>query len=258
MTEKLTKCHARFKAKYLHAVRRILDRAREMQFLRGTVGLFVEPMPQGCLLIATNGHAIAIIHDASGFANKPFRMLLPKAFVERAAPPKPLQVFIEGPDEIEWPEWAQPGDVFITPICALIFGAMHHPDVEDLEYAPALANVVVSNGNEWRDDDFRLFEDKTIPWRKAISQARGAQGRVCIDPDLMSVFAPLADLGGHLSQVGQFSLDFASSDDGPIIVRNRNAPEFYGAIMPLKAFDAEPTPEWVTATPAPKSNEPAQ
>ncbi|MBM3553602.1 MAG: hypothetical protein FJX45_18095 [Alphaproteobacteria bacterium] len=241
-------CHARFKARYLNALRGLLNDTRERAFVTPSAGLFIEPADPGCFLIASTGKAIGVIYDASGFANRPFRALLPRGFCFRARPPEPLHVFAEGPAEIELPEWAQPGDVHITPVCALLFPKMNHPIVEDEHNAPALANVMIETGNHWREGDFRLFENAYLPWRALFQRDAGPLERLHIDLGFLELFRTVEEITPD--ETYRFALDFAGDSKGVVIVRAESAPEFIGAINPQKPFDVPPLPSWLSSAPS--------
>lgn len=256
LSRDLPDCHALFKAKHLHALRGILDSARARQFFLDSAGLFIEPAEKGVFLIASDGWVVGVIYDPEGYANKPFRALLPEMFCARAAPAAPLQVFSEGPADIELPEWAQPSDVRIAPVCALIFPQMNHPSVEDPRYAPALASVRIETGKEWREDDFRLQEDKKIPWRTALSGPFGAHGAICISPRVPAVFDALSDLCGDRA-AASFSISFHERPFGPHVLRLKGVPEFCGAFMGQKFVEPDPLPEWLSWAPHDANTEPA-
>lgn len=261
MTEKpkndLPNCHARFKARYLNALRGLLNAAREVAFSQPSAGLFIEPAAKGCFLIASTGKTMGVIHDADGFANKPFRALLPKEFCWRCAPPAPVQMFLEGPYELPLPEWAQPGDVDIFPVCALLMPQMDHPSVEDKGYAPALANARIETSNHWREDDFRLFEGATLPWRKIFDRESGARDTLNIDPRYVALFQSLEEVDPNGYAWG-FQMDFPARDDQAVIIRAREMPEFIGAVMPQKACEYPPLPDWIAIEPKAEEEADAQ
>lgn len=252
----LPKCQARFKAKYLHALRRILESARERQFYDRGIGFFVEPTERGVFLIATDGWSLGVIHDPDGVANKPFWALLPANFCARAAPAAPLQVFSEGPEEVELPEWAQPGDVLIMPICAMITAQMLHPAEENPEYGYVLANVRIETGNCWREDDFRLKEDAKIPWRRQFAGPFGKHGSLCFNPQIPAVFGPLRELVAEDRSAG-FSIELNENVQGPHLIRVNGVSEFVGAFMGQKFVEPDPLPEWLSWAPHGAKAEPA-
>lgn len=244
----LPNCHAVFKAKHLHALRGILDSARKRQLFRLPTGLFIEPAEKGVFLVATDGWSIGVIYEPEGYANKPFRALLPERFCARAAPATPLEVFSEGPAEIDLPEWAQPAEIRITPVCALILPEMNHPSIEDPETAPALACVQIETGNHWRVEDFRLQEDEKVPWRPQFSGPFGAHGSICITPRIPAVFDSLRDLSSE-RQNASFSVVFHENPGGPHIVRVNGSDGFVGAFMGQRFKKPDPMPEWLSWPP---------
>lgn len=252
----LPKCHARFKAKHLHALRGILDSARERGFFDQRIGLFVEPAEKGIFLIATDGWSLGVIHDPDGWANKPFWALLPAVFCARAAPAAPLQVFCEGPAEVELPEWAQPGDVLIMPVCAMIRAQMQHPAEEDPECGYVLASFPIETGNCWREDDFRLKEDAKISWRELFAGPCGAHGSLCINPRILAAFGPLRELSAE-GRNARFSIELHEDAGGPHLVRVNGVSEFVGAFMGQKFVEPDPLPEWLSWAPHGANAEPA-
>lgn len=249
---------ARFKAKYLHALRLILDEAEEGSLMRG-VGLLIEPaLDGGVLLIATDGRALAVIHDATGHASRPFRALLPKRFRERCAPAKPLEVFLEGEDAIELPEWAQPGDVHLFDICAVLFPQMNHPDIGDDFDAPALANVRAAGGETWRREDYRLDDRPLLDWRKPFSESTtDTVPHAHLSPSLFAVFHPFRELGAneHHGFLPGLALKFGEGT-APAIVKIEALPNFIGAITPLRAFDVPPgLPDFIRRPVQPATSE---
>lgn len=256
--EKRQPLKARFKAKYLHALRYILDEAEEGSLIRG-VGLLIEPAPDGgVLLIATDGGALAVIHDATGHASQPFRALLPRRFRQRCAPAKPLEIFDEGEDTIELPEWAQPGDVYLLEICAVLFPQMNHPDISDAFDGPALANVRAADGGAWKAEEYRLDDCDLLDWRRPFSEKRAdIVPHAYLSPSLFSVFHPFRELGAREHNGLQPSLALKFGDGvSPAIVKVEGLPNFIGAIMPLRAFDVPPgLPDFIRRPAQPTTSE---
>lgn len=263
----LPKTFARFRADYLHALRAILDLAEDRYFER-QVGLTIEPAKGGgVLLIATDGHVLAVLHDKAGRANKPFRAILPKAFRARAAPPEPVSMYWEGSFAYEPPEWMQPGDVLLHPAGALILGKTRHPSEHQQDNGAALAHVLIETGNHWRDTDFRVDETEPLNWRAAFAGPRAKVERGFLLPEYFAVFAPIFDLAGT-SGPTSVAIEFAETEIAPAIVTMRGFDNFIGAISPMRRFEPSPRPAFLTerfeapaqpaAPPAPTSPEQAQ
>lgn len=239
---KLPSTHAMFKARYLHALRLILDDCQEEQMIR-KIGLLIEPHPEGgVLVIATNGSVLAALHDPDGFANTPFRALLPPAFRAACAPPPGITKYSQGESWVEpLPEWAQPSDVHILPIAVYLSPQMDHPNDEDTD-GPMLAHALIETGNRWRIKDYRIDESPLLDWRKVFSTpVQGPPEHISLNPRLMGMFDPLTELPGH--EGGSLRLSFTGAET-PVIVSISNLPNFIGVIMPQRQTEFPPLPVW--------------
>jgi hypothetical protein len=255
--DELPDIYARFKSEYLHALRRILDAARERQLYR-SVGLIVEPAPDGgALIVATDGVAVGVFHDRDGCVNKPFRAMLPKRFLDRCAPPAPVEMFCEGSDERELPEWAQPGDVHLYPIAAMLCGRMPYPDVDDAEDGPILANVMIETGNHWREEDFRVDERPPVAWRRAFvrDNAPVDAATINLNPFVAEYFSPVMDLAQRRDCEGGIAAISRSAPIGEqraFILQVSGLPEFVGAFMPMRPWAPPALPDFIISPAAAK------
>jgi hypothetical protein len=247
MSKELPKISARFSAKYLHALCAILDAAQDRAAF-SSAGLYIEPAQPGVLIVATTGTVIAVLRDLEGHANKPFKVNLPKFFRERCAPAKPVAMFDQGWNlEFDPPEWMQPGEVYLTGICALLFSQMNHPSIEGEDDSPCMANVLIETGNTIRATDYRIDEDKTIAWREAIAGDDAETGALFVDPSLYALFTPIAELGG-----GDAFFVLKTRGDRlkrPLLVQLHKLPNFVGAIMELRPFPLFDMPDWAEVPP---------
>jgi hypothetical protein len=234
---------ARFKAKYLHALRYILDNA-EAHFYRTHYGLFVEPAPDGgVILVACEGRALAAIHDASGVASRPFHAFLPKQFRDRCGPPEPVTFDDDIRCAVDMPEWAQPGDIHLTDDCASLFPQMDHP--EFLSEPPALARAMPAIGRTWRADEYRADDGPFPDWRKIFEAERAPASRAFLAPGLYAAFEPLRELSAdaHDGIMPSASIAFGGESAAAIVTID-GLPNFVGAIMPMTPFDA-PLPSFI-------------
>ncbi|MGJ0505645.1 MAG: hypothetical protein ACR652_00635 [Methylocystis sp.] len=239
----LPDCHAIFKAKYLYAARAILASGR--QRLEPRAGLYIEPAEEGgVFVIAIGGPSLAIFYDCEGIANRRFRAQFPEEFVARCAPAR-VEMFLEGRVFVDLPEWAQPSDVHILPVCALLFAGMNHPAWGGDDDKPCLAHVMIETGNVIRAEDFRLDADKGLPWRMIFSRARGALSQICFAPERLANFDPVYDLFPE-DEKKQFQVEFGDGPESPLFLRLPGVPEFIGALMPQKFIEADRLPVWAT------------
>jgi hypothetical protein len=241
-SDDLPKIRARFKAKHLHALREIIANSRGRSFC-GPAGLYLEPCEQGgVLIIATDGHALAALRDPDGEVNKPFKVHLPKAFVDRCAPPAPVAVFCEGPDEIELPEWAQPGEVYLYEIAAMLFSQMNHPKFEDLKYAPVLANLPIETGNHWRETDYRVEEPReTFSWRRPLEAAPAPGERFYLQPSVFATFQPIFEQACRDADK-PLALALEPRENMVIRVFIDGFPDFVGVVIGMTPFTPPPLP----------------
>ncbi len=239
MTKDLPNAHAHFHSRYLHALRAILDSADDVRATR-PLGLILEPAPGGgVLVVATDGVALAVLHDRAGYANAPMRVSLPASFRDRCAPAKPVRMFWEGFYERALPEWAQPGDVVITPVCAILTPAMQMPDIE-LGEGPCLENVMIETGDVWSLDDYRVDLAKPVDWRKIFEKAAAQTGAATTalywQPAAFNMFQPILELSASRSEA-VVAVEFTGAGS-PALVRVPTVPEFMGCFMPMKAVEA--------------------
>jgi hypothetical protein len=259
-SDDLPKIRARFKAKYLHALREILVSASERRFF-SPAGVYLEPCEQGgVLIIATDGHALAVLRDPDGEVNKPWKVHLPQAFVDRCAPPAPVAVFCEGPDEIELPEWAQPGEVYLYGIAAMLFSQMNHPKFEDLNYAPVLASVPIETGNHWRESDYRVEETReTFQWRRPLDAAPAPGERFYLQPSVLATFQPIFEQARRDAEKPP-ALALEPRENMVIRVFIDGFADFVGVVMGMTPFEPAPLPPFAAAPKATRkeAEEPAR
>jgi hypothetical protein len=241
---------ARFKAKYLHALRFLLDSA-EADFYRPHYGLSVEPEPAGgVILVATNGFALAAIHDENGFASAPFRAMLPWTFRARCALPPPI-AFVDDADlgPVDLPEWAQPGDVLLSDLSALLFARQPRPMSDDGGAPATLARAPIATGDHWREGEYRIDAGPLPDWRTifdAPASNAAPAPRAFISPELYGMFELLRELAAtrNYGLMPAASLEYRG-EGAPVIVTIDHLPNFIGAIAPMTPFDPPPPPDFL-------------
>jgi DNA polymerase III sliding clamp (beta) subunit (PCNA family) len=106
---------AKFKSHYLPALACIAEKSNIRYYLNG---IYITPTPLGgCLIMATNGHILSVIHDEQGYCDEPFIFTIPKnLLLEAKKPAARTRTFSKTPSarfvEIE-NEWAYIVDVVL-------------------------------------------------------------------------------------------------------------------------------------------------
>ena len=176
-------------------------------------GVLVEPHPagEGVLLVATNGHSMLVVHDATGEADQAGIVILSAEAQKSCKSGKFAQrlVTIDGNTaKVVEPE----GDGFRT--------------------------VAISE---------KCFIDGTFPdWRRVIPDVTQATSAGMYAAGCLVTFAKIA---GVLSDARKPTLRIASNDAGsPALVQFGDVPHAFGVLMPVRGDMAFGLPTWLEAT----------
>lgn len=201
-----------------------------------------EPHPDGgALIIATDGKAMAVIHDREAACSHPISLKLPPHIIAACRTPDLPKLYSEG-DEVamEVPDWMVPGYLL-----AHYAGVHVHPKA-DIDACFAMA--IRTQGNIHREDDYRA---KSVypKWRGALpnpaNRGTGPACRIINLAYLGNFFAGFVGLQGV--DYNALYFDFLGSASDAVIVRHFEMEEFFGLIMPMVFDKRESMPAWLTA-----------
>lgn len=236
---------ARFSTQLLLAVApfRLLD---EFGWTRNLHAVRVEPCTSGgVLLIATNGHAMGVAHDPEGGCSAPMTVYLPPAMLKACEPPAPLELFVEGDSYFpKMPGWMIPKTAFLSDAgCFICHSSSKTQGV--------LYQCIADSGNVHRESDYRLLGDKFPAWRKVIPEKAARMRRnMPFNPEVVAKFQAASRIIADASGPDGLVMYGQDSEEGPVIVRCRTSPNFWGCFMPMRASQASPNeafPAWLTA-----------
>jgi hypothetical protein len=211
----------RIKAEYVLHLSRFTDKSDAQGPL---CCIRVEPHPAGgALLVALNGHAMAVFHDAEAFCPEPFQMALTQNLIRECKA-----------------KYNDIGGRFV------IIGE-------------GRATVENRTGQVFYIEPERLDRDVQFPdWRPIVDKAAAEAGQrtpasqVLLPADQMGMF----DLRGKDREERGMRL-FCGDPLGPVTVRVAAYPEFLGIIMPLKDTAntqvPEAVPAWLRPAPEPEA-----
>lgn len=207
-------------------------------FGRHIWGWYIEPHPQGgVIVVATDGRAIGILLDVSGYATKGCYLYATSGLKAAVAPPKPLVGFNEG-DVVEVPPRLieTPGMVFATEAGVFV----QHSDsyeVEDNQFS--LYAEIAEHGSIW-SGGYRLIAE-TMDWRRIPDSFTKPQpGIAYLDPSLLARFSRVQPSGWFL---------YTQADQAGVYrVAHPAEPDFAGFIMPCRTSGAPASvdPDWFT------------
>ncbi|MDO8421145.1 MAG: hypothetical protein Q7S99_03190 [Parvibaculum sp.] len=204
-------------------------------------GIYVEPHHEsGVIMVATDGHRMAVIHDPTGYANAPFICKASPRFYAACARRGAKRDQLKRPGQVQ----------FIGRTAYLtcegfdddvsIIGVTHL----EIEYAPEI--------------------DGTYPnWRRVMpmikDDATCAAPRFGVNAAYVADFATaLTIISGMKTAIVTMTVDSDAEFVGsPIAVTSNGVPEFFGVLMPARADLCPPRPAWLTL-PAPQKNEAAE
>lgn len=233
--------------------------------------LFIEPHPDGgVLLIATDGRAMGVVHDADGAATAARAVTLPPSLVEACHFPD-MPTFRDQGDTIRpvpppptiVPDWVSFSDVGASVWTQEV--PLANPDDETT--GCPLVSVTPTPGNVWHGDDYRVI-DETLPWRKALRGPWSTPpANVWLDLGLLAPFAAIltARLEAGGEEEGYTAARLLFGDGGArlpgkskrlvspvnaLLVSVAGLPEFVGVVMlchPPAVADWAALPAWVAA-----------
>lgn len=178
-----------------------------------SLGLAIEPhKSKGCLLIATNGYAMGIIHDEAATADKSVVWKPSRAL--RAA----CETYLPSIDPLS-------GD-----------------DVES-DIDGEMVELVSPTWGEVLSDEF-------VDWRKALPEVIKGHGTP-LQPSVAAAFDSVARFNAVQLSITPFGGKKGDGRPNPAYVFSPNLPRFMGAIMPMKVVegtnDLKELPDWLKA-----------
>ncbi len=236
------------KAKYLHILKPIVDEANKRESARFWNGaLSIEPAETGGVyLSATNGHAMAVIHDVDGRANAPMTLDIPDAAYSISKGPEPTSMTFEGESyTLPAPAWAQPGTAYFYDAGIHISPIMRHPDWDEESdyFQPALYSRSASMRDHNCGVDYRASLGISWDWRatlqKALKSPTMAGGQSHYHPSMPALFVRIHEHFAALHKKG-LRMQHTVKDDGAYstsgmetftrtsILQIEDCPEFVG------------------------------
>lgn len=231
------RAYAHFRARFLPALAEFICSAGDMAGVPPCEAVFIEPAEKGVDLVATDGHALAWLHDHEGFASHPARLSARRALVAACQEPaRPTLIDVNGDDAMVLPPaWMRPGRLSILqasdPESRLIL-------VEPLEQPPA------EQVGEPHSDGYGLYsrsqrnpmDCKVPPYRDVFEKAPASTAVPrTLTPELVARIGAFAKvtprpMGWRMH---------VSSGEGPVIFES---PTWDGtfikvAIMPMRTFE---------------------
>jgi hypothetical protein len=197
----------------------------------------IEPCPAGgVLLIASDGHALAVARDPDGSCTGPMSVDIPDDLLEACRPPQ--RVYLNHEGEIyapEMPAWMIPGLVLLTE-----YGGMLFPKSKR------------ARGVLWEGSLDKRSLNTYPDWRQLIPSGDLTPiSGVALNPDILARFSAAANIevdGPWAEGVTLFGTGdpHLPNDCGPIVVRTRTFPDFFGLVMPMRnGTHDRAVPEWL-------------
>lgn len=194
-------------------------------------GVFVTQHPKtGILLVATNGHEMAIVHDANGETNGDWicrvSKLLSAACRRKGRKPDEGAMFLHYVGDVAYVTsrglnrddgiW---GDIDVAEI------GQHHLAIE---HSPHI--------------------DGSFPdWRRVVPTVEPENCAPAFNAQYLANFYDVAQMRNQKA-----IRILAHSETGPVVVLVEGLPEFYGILMPMRAEGlsrARPVPDWMPELP---------
>ncbi|WP_435102275.1 hypothetical protein [Arhodomonas sp. AD133] len=183
-------------------------------------GFLVEPHPDGgVLIVATNSHVMAVIHDTDGFANGTWICEAPAGLVKacrmrRKRPNERAEhLHLVGSvgyvTSADFPEGGDPTEI----------GPCHL----DVTHAPPI-------------------DGRFLDWRKAIPAAVQPVSRISANSQYLRLAEEAAKAGGI--PIPHVNL-FPSGEGGAYVMRVAHMPEFVALVMPMIEDDTTAIPGWL-------------
>lgn len=212
-------------SKYIPAIAPFIAKQDVRYYLNG---FRVEPHPeQGVLIIATNGHVLAVVHDTDGFTNGSYVCTLPANIVSACRKKNATRLYFVGDVG-----YVTSADVPLDDVA--IIGPFH------IEVAHARAI------------------DGTYPdWRRVISEPSGAD-QMCVQLEYLRYFETAAKLS-HGNVCGRHGFIRAyNTKNQATVVHIEGLPEFLGLVMPAQTYNQPAIPDWLCMPSKKASEEPAE
>jgi hypothetical protein len=196
-------------------------------------GIYVEPHPQGgIVLIATDGHAMVLIHDVEGKSNGSYINALPASIVSACTP--------RGFKDIS--KNAQ--------VLRLVGNAGYVMSVKDGD---------PTDIGRWHLHTAycEIIDGKFPDWKKIIPRDLKPADRIEVNSIYLNRITKAAKVSSWLSPITVFANGSNSNKDaGAMLVRIESMPELFVIVMPMRIDDKaalkSPVPEWVPCSSDPE------
>lgn len=250
--------HARIPAHWLPRLAPLCGDGEPRPYL---AGIRIEPVEPagGCLLIATDGCAMAVVHEPAAICSQAATLTFPPTLVEACRPVDLPLLDRDGgwPERPTPPKWITPDTVICSTAAAMVTtggkkgGALHHA------FRPVPGQRVLSP-----DRDFTVGLGDWLDWRSALRALGGARPAPAIlDLKRLSRFAALCDERNRRLAAGWrvWHVAVDGGESGPrgcdaLTIRNESLPGFFGVLMgraPEPGVDLTPVPDWLGLGPVP-------
>lgn len=198
-------------------------------------GIAIQRHPvRGIYLVASDGNALACVHDERGILDGPSELIIPlsRALVAASKKRYPLPTITKGKRDYLLPQHA----VFCNDRVHLV--SQHCQD--------AKPSVFVIDQNHLHMERAEPIQQKFPDWKWMLQEHRfGKTDAVAINTEYMDAIARALKptLGKHPTA----SMQFSTEDQGGLIIKVPDLPNFVAKIMPRKIEgDAFGLPQWLT------------
>jgi hypothetical protein len=193
-------------------------------------GIYVEPHPEkGVILVATDGHAMVIIHDEQGKTNGSYICALPEKIVA-ACSPKKLKDIYKCPQVLQF--------------------------VGNAGYVMSSREADPRDISRWHihTSYCEIIDGKFPDWKKSIPRVLHPADRIEVNSVHLNKITSAAKVSSGFSPVTVFTN--GNIDSGAFVLRIDSMPELCAIVMPMRIDDRtaiqSPVPEWLKSVlPAP-------
>ena len=206
--------HARFSARFAVALAQFTSREPTRYYLNG---IQVEPHPiAGVLLVATDGHKMAVIHDEAGYSNGSWICRFPPRLLRASA------TVIRAKNRA----WQTAADVHFVGDSAY---------VTDEEFRPADADPTTI-GRHHIFAGFAPAIDGIFPnWRAVVPAASAVAGTMLpLYPKHLKAFT---EVSRAITRIESSLIIFPAAPTNVAVIRIPEFPGFLGLIMPMRPCD---------------------
>lgn len=197
-------------------------------------GVLVEPYKGHALLVATNGHWMAIYESEAARVDKPRILDLPRWFVAQVEKISRGESLDDAPEDLDDEE---------DPPCS-------PAEPKTLTISDQSAHLkIIEPGQEWLVKPGKAFVEGKFPdWRKVLPDPSTLE-RGLFSPVAVQYLSALHRAVPNEREHPLFCYQQPNDPAKPIVFRFGNLPNLVIVLMPRKDFDKEPKewPEWMKA-----------